>query len=66
MTKTATKKRMKRRKTIKRSELCRLAFCNSKKLPSIVEIDGRRKWWTGIGWVDEGKATGTEVKMVED
>jgi len=55
----------KKTKTIKRAELCRLAVCNSKKCPSIVEIDGRRKWWTGIGWVDQGAPKGNEVRVVD-
>lgn len=39
-------------KTIKRDELCRLAFCNSKKLPHVVIDDGERKEWVGIGWIE--------------
>ena len=62
MPKTATKKR---RKTIKRAELCRLQFCNSPKLPRVINIEGRCKQWVGMGWVDEGKATGKEVKVIE-
>jgi hypothetical protein len=52
------------RKTIKRNELCRLAFCNSKNLPNIVEVDGKRKQWVGIGWVDCGEPRGTEILVV--
>lgn len=52
-------------KTITRSELARLSFCNSKKLPQVVNLDGKRMRWVGIGWVDEGKPTGREVKVVE-
>ena len=66
MIKPATKKRKKRHKTITRSELCHLAFCNSRRLPQVINDDGRRKQWVGIGWIDEGKATGTEVKVVDD
>jgi hypothetical protein len=37
-------------------------------LPGPVEIDGRRKQWVGIGWIDEGPAQGDEplVVLVED
>ena len=56
---------IKKRKTIKRSKLVRLAFCNSKDLPSPVEIDGILKQWVGIGWVDIGKPTGTEVLVID-
>lgn len=49
-----------KRRTIKLSELKRLSFCNSSKLPKQVEFKGKVKgkvvsrvmWWTGIGWVD--------------
>lgn len=56
----------KQRRTITRSEVCRLAFCNSERLPLIINDDGRRKHWIGIGWVDEGAATGSETKVIED
>jgi hypothetical protein len=52
-------------KTITFLELQRLSFCNSKFLPLAVDIGGRRKAWVGIGWIDVGKAKGTEVKVVE-
>ena len=42
------------KKTIKRTELMRMAFCNSSKLPRKVNIDGRAKQWVGIGWIDIG------------
>lgn len=57
---------MKERKTIKRSELVRLAFCNSDKLPRAVNVGGRLKRWVGIGWVDEGPAQKFAVDVVED
>lgn len=48
------------RKTIKFSELKRLSFCNSPKLPKQVEYVGKIKGkparrvmeWIGIGWID--------------
>lgn len=53
--------------TITRSELARLAFCNSDKLPHIVAMPKmRRMEWVGIGWIDVGPATGTEVVLIED
>ena len=53
-------------KTITRSELARLTFCNSKKLPPAVNDDGVRKEWVGIGWVEDGKPHGDEVLVVKD
>lgn len=54
------------RKTIRREALSRLAFCNSKRLPQVVEMDGKRLQWVGIGWVDEGDPHGNEVLVVND
>ena len=56
----------KRKKTIKLSKLQRLAFCNSDKLPQVINHDGVRKRWVGIGWIDEGKPTGRETIVVDD
>ena len=53
-------------KTITRSELARLTFCNSKKLPVAVNDGGVRKEWVGIGWVEDGKPHGDEVIVIED
>ena len=50
---------------ITRSELARLSFCNSTKLPLVVNLDDKRMRWVGIGWVDEGKPTGREVKVID-
>jgi len=36
---------MKKQQTITRARLCQLSFCNSKRLPSVVDIDGQRKEW---------------------
>lgn len=33
-------------------------------LPGPVEIDGRCKRWVGIGWIDEGPATGEEPLVI--
>jgi len=52
--------------TITRSELARLSFCNSDKLPQIVNIEGRLKEWVGIGWVDIGKPDPKYPTMVEE
>lgn len=57
---------MAKQKTITFSELKRLSFCNSKKLPKTVNMFGKRWHWVGVGWVDEGKATGKEVKIIDD
>jgi len=56
---------MKRQRTITRARLCQLSFCNSKRLPRVVNIDGQRKEWVGIGWIDCGLARGDEVLVVE-
>ena len=53
-------------KIITRSELARLTFCNSKKLPVAVNDGGVRKEWVGIGWVEDGKPHGDEVIVIED
>ena len=50
----------KMRKTIAVETLEHLAYCNSDKLPQVIDDHGRRKHWVGIGWVDEGPATGDE------
>lgn len=55
----------KKRKTISLKELSRLSFCNSRRLPRIVEKDGKRLEWVGIGWIDIGKPTGQEVLVVD-
>jgi hypothetical protein len=56
---------MKKPKTITFSELKRLSFCNSKKLPELINAQGIRMRWVGIGWVREGKAQGNETVVVE-
>ena len=53
-------------KTITRSELERLTFCNSKKLPPAVNDGGVRKEWVGIGWIEGGKPHGDEVRVIDD
>ena len=55
----------KHRETIDFKELKRLSFCNSGRLPQVVDAWGRRMRWMGIGWVDEGPAKGDEVLVVE-
>lgn len=54
-------------KTITKSELARLAFCNSDKLPqAIVVPKPRRMEWVGIGWIDVGPPRGDETVVIED
>src|SRR4051794_35021966 len=53
-------------KAITRSELARLASCNSKKLPSAVNDDGVRKEWVGVGWIEGGKPHGDEVHVINE
>lgn len=50
---------------IAREELARLAFVNARRMPQVVNDGGRRKRWVGIGWVDEGEATGRECRIIE-
>lgn len=52
------------KKTITTETLVRLAFCNSDKLPQVIDDEGRRKRWVGIGWIDEGLATGDETEVI--
>jgi hypothetical protein len=51
------------RKMITRQELRRLEFCG--KPPSPVELNGRKLRYVGIGWIDEGKASGDEVLVTD-
>lgn len=53
-------------KKITRAKLARLAFTNSPKLPQAVVINGSRKEWVGIGWIDCGTPRGDEVLVVDD
>jgi hypothetical protein len=53
-------------RTITRSELARLAFCNSKKLPLVVNDNGIRKEWVGIGWIANGKPRGDEILVIDE
>lgn len=53
-------------KTITFSELRRLSFCNSKRLPKRIVIGNEIKEWVGIGWITvNDKPTGKEVRVVE-
>lgn len=65
MAEKSNKTKLATRRTIAFSELKRLSFCHSKKLPAVVELGGKRRRWGGIGWVEEGKPTGKEVLVVE-
>jgi hypothetical protein len=51
-------------KTITFDKLRHLSFCNSPKMPQKVIHDGIVKQWVGIGWVDEGKPTAAQVKLL--
>jgi hypothetical protein len=55
-------------KTITKTELARLSFCNSKSLPNKVWYNGKFMQWVGIGWIeiDKAEAKGTEPTVVED
>ena len=64
-TPTPESRRKKRgpRRTIRLDDLPRFPDATDK-LPQPAEIEGRRKRWVGIGWVDEGPATGREPLLV--
>jgi hypothetical protein len=53
------------KKTIRWSDLRRLSFANSRDLPPVVNINGKRHRWVGIGWVDEGNLEGDEVEVID-
>ena len=53
-------------KKIAFSELRRLEFANSKRLPQTININGERHQWVGIGWVNEGELHGDEVLVIDD
>jgi hypothetical protein len=55
-----------KRKSITRSELSRLACCNSKLLPMVINDRGVRKEWVGIGWIVDGLPRGDEIIVVEE
>lgn len=57
---------MEKQTTIKFSELKRLQFCNSDKLPQLISRGGRRLQWVGIGWIDEGPSGNVETIVIED
>jgi hypothetical protein len=53
-------------KTITFGELSRLSFCNSDKLPRVIEINGELREWVGIGWIPVTECrTQDIVKVVE-
>jgi len=54
------------RKTVNRSDLSKMSFVNSDKMPQVIEDNGCRYQWVGIGWVNEGDPTGRETLVVED
>ena len=64
---TNKKKKVKKQKTIKFSELKVLCFCNSKRLPSRILVGGKPREWTGFSWIelDDDDIDGTEVEVVE-
>jgi hypothetical protein len=53
-------------RTITRTELERLTFCNSKQIPLAVNDGGVRKEWVGIGWIENGKPRGDEVLVIDE
>ena len=55
-----------KRKTITVEQLSQMMVEGKDNLPSPAEHNGKRKQWVGIGWVDEGKADGTEPLLIID
>jgi len=51
--------------TIGREELNLLSILGSKKVPRVVNMDGRRKRWIGVGWADDGDPCGNETIVVD-
>ena len=51
---------------ITRAELYRLTTCNSAAIPPTVNDNGVRRQWVGIGWVEHGKADGSEAAVITD
>jgi hypothetical protein len=62
----AKKQQGKKQRRVKRTDLARMSFTNSPRIPKTVNDGGRSKRWVGIGWVDEGPATGKEEAVVID
>lgn len=59
-------KKVKKQRTMTRSEVSRLAFCNSRRCPRFVIDNGVRKEWVGIGWIPvDGPRKNTDVVLVE-
>ncbi len=52
-------------KTITFDELDRLRVINDPDIP-VINDDGMRKRWVGIGWVDERECDGTETVLIRD
>ncbi|MDN3512861.1 MAG: hypothetical protein NG747_00490 [Candidatus Brocadia sp.] len=57
---------MTEQKIITRNELAHLVFCNSDKIPDVINDNGIRKQWVGIGWFVEGPPLGDEVLVIDD
>lgn len=62
----AKSKRAAERETIVFSELKRRSVLNSLPGDVLYEMGGHRHRWVGIGFVDEGKADGSEILVTED
>lgn len=59
-------KRTAKQKTILFCELQELSFCNAKRMPQRVALNGQLMEWVGIGWIPiRDKPTGEEPVVVE-
>ena len=55
-----------KRQTLTVSKLSRMMVEAKDALPAPAEHNGRRIDWVGIGWLDVGKADGTEPLLITD
>lgn len=62
--------KVKKAKTIQFSELKRLEFCNSPRLPHLIRIQDKLMMYVGFGWIDvdddDDDDDGTAVTVVDD
>jgi hypothetical protein len=58
------RKAQKKVKGITRDRLARMSVANSSDMPQEVNDHGVLRKWVGIGWIDIGKPTGKEPKVI--
>lgn len=55
-----------RRRVVTGEEIQRMMPDVRDGLPSPAEVNGRRKLWVGMGWIDQGEADGSEPLLIID